>query len=1712
MSFFEKEYKENLITRIRDLIDGYTKDSILKEFLQNADDSGATELIVTYDGREHAALFSTEFEAAKGPALLVQNNASFKDKDFESITEIGAQGKSDDSASTGRFGQGFSSSFSVSDHPSFISSGRAYWFDVLKQAVSKGKKSSIIGWHEDSFDEISNWISTFKFTLFDKSAKTIFRLPLRNNETSKSSLISNEIFTIDDFYKWCDEWRVDYDNLLFLRHVNKLTLQEITSDGTKIIHLQISTLNDQQIDTLNKEIEKEFGQTPLETCEAWLKSKGNLPYFKYHHEFEILYFDRNENKIERNHQKWAVANGLFRGDDNSLIHQAIKALSIEKSSRKVLPWAGVAIKLNEDNLPQKVKGKTFTFLPLPIHSLHPVHIHGWFDLNPKRTELTFDGSGQDKDILIKWNEMLLVQAVGKIWADLLAFIKDEHNAKAYYDLWLRKEDTVFDEFLSKGFYSSIVKLNSVLCTNVNGQSWLSPLHNTPFVFKKSNENLLDAFIHHFEIMQPTPPSFILKKFKSINQNIEEITPESIRCFIGLQTQDIEYPIDFGKMPLAMLNELSWFSEILTYCAGEDNDYSLIDNLPLELTEANNIYKINIPTIFQKKPEIELFQDKACLFISTGIVETIERTELLPKSWLLPTPKNVLSVIYDNIDEFDVNKDWIVKLIEYMCNQSDEDFREAYDVFSKLKILKTVDDGLISLDNEESHPLPILIKKEDIANIKFLTLAKISLIHPEFLDVYRPLLKKGVLHELSSAVLIEHLLMIEEHSFFKKPEAREYLLSVLTENIDWINSIKQNDAKFNVFCEIPFIQTENDNLHSVNSNKNIYLPSDFSPPNHISSLSGDYELIRLDHNNLRELLKECSIEEQTFKNYLIDVIIPFLEKTSNKEERNFVLIWLAETWDKLAESATPEEVELLLALLKTSLIIPNFNQTKTLKPTQYYHPHFFSSLPKFLRNEQFCPVIFEKHSKAWLRFLRELGTADQIMPLHILGKVNDIIEDGIQGSAIDLLNYISNKFEVFEYLEYEDNLFLDTLGKMPWFPTAKPNKLLKPSHEYNKLDYPNKLILERHLNVAGGAHYSLHRAVRLGKKDIYVDINEIGMAKKLGVLTSLPVTSVFESFESLTKIEPKSSIEQARIRAYATDFYKYIGRKKVSTIPDRIKNSSIRIQDNWVASSQTFQVQTNLSGIYYWENVINGEKDQSLKDGLELLGVKSRPSVDFLIDRLLHIPILVPLNKLQIRDTKCILNELQQNRASLPTDISIPLLAKSNMLFDCDNLFIDDLPSFNHAQIKNEELALCNNLYYSLGKQLKVKSLAEVIDGQIWLDETVISSEISERAILVQSNLQSEYLKTAIIRLNYHEGKISDNEIHSANLNEVIPRKIQFYEKLAVNYFADNLWVYGDDSATAFSDSQEKTLHILNQDDVEDMCESISEHITSNAKLSIESYSIISRILRNDINGKEIIAFLDKKKIKSLPDKFNIEEDDVLIEEQVDFSTIEQEYENQVETNVVEKKAKSATRVQSLIRDAIRPSVTRNDIVENKSEYSQGSSTNNRTSHSASSNSKLDSHPKTNIFRPESISSNRRLPVYAGKPMGETSCDGESTSAQKIGSRGEDYIIENQNQYLLSPHNSLKKMQINNEGFDILETNKDGDIVRYIEVKTLTGPWGDGGVSVTLPQVAFAYEHKNWWLIVVENLNDEPVEVHQLNNPILEMNKVMFDCSWKNGVI
>ena len=177
--------------------------------------------------------------------------------------------------------------------------------------------------------------------------------------------------------------------------------------------------------------------------------------------------------------------------------------------------------------------------------------------------------------------------------------------------------------------------------------------------------------------------------------------------------------------------------------------------------------------------------------------------------------------------------------------------------------------------------------------------------------------------------------------------------------------------------------------------------------------------------------------------------------------------------------------------------------------------------------------------------------------------------------------------------------------------------------------------------------------------------------------------------------------------------------------------------------------------------------------------------------------------------------------------------------------------------------------------------------------------------------------------------------------------------------------------------------------------------------------------------------------------------------------------------------------------------------------------NNHNSSNSSNNIGGGNKNYSNFFPNQSkkkiVSSNDRKPVYVGKDreVDEEQQKSQRESAKEIGDKGENYILANKETLLLSKTNYFQKAPTNNKGFDIYEKDENGQTIRYIEVKTLTGQWGQGGVGITEHQLEFAQKLKDkWWLFVVENINTDNTKIYKFKNPVLEANRFMFDNSWK----
>lgn len=87
---------------------------------------------------------------------------------------------------------------------------------------------------------------------------------------------------------------------------------------------------------------------------------------------------------------------------------------------------------------------------------------------------------------------------------------------------------------------------------------------------------------------------------------------------------------------------------------------------------------------------------------------------------------------------------------------------------------------------------------------------------------------------------------------------------------------------------------------------------------------------------------------------------------------------------------------------------------------------------------------------------------------------------------------------------------------------------------------------------------------------------------------------------------------------------------------------------------------------------------------------------------------------------------------------------------------------------------------------------------------------------------------------------------------------------------------------------------------------------------------------------------------------------------------------------------------------------------------------------------------------------------------------------------------------------------NNPGFDVLSRNKDGNVVRRIEIKSIGGVWTDFGVWMSATQMEDnRASGDDYWLYVVEHASDpDAATLHRIQNPAGQATKFGFDPGWQ----
>ena len=416
---------QDLTRRIQNILREYPFDiTVLKELLQNADDAKATKMWVILDKRTHTAegILSERWMDLQGPALLVWNDSTFSEKDFDGIQRLGLGSKRSESETIGQYGIGFNVVYHLTDCPSFISAGETlcvfdphcHYVDGADR-LSPGRRINVTSGFWNDFPGMKSsflreGLQKFPSELMEGS---LFRFPLRHttNHIKASEILdhsgspSPRPLTADIMHKHLKKWAPDMKKaLLFLNNVRELQFLVIEQTNTS---LEVEcTFQVHFIDSEQAIKSRDIVHTAVT---AFTQKSGSRSCVERYH---ITTTESHSHSTSSSTTEcWLIQQGVGDIADDSVHWEYIS---------QVKPRHGIAVLLSDKGKRSRSNfaGEVFCFLPLPIQSNLPVHVNGHFVLDASRRALWKSTQPDHVDDRSKWNKNLL-NAISSSYANLL---------------------------------------------------------------------------------------------------------------------------------------------------------------------------------------------------------------------------------------------------------------------------------------------------------------------------------------------------------------------------------------------------------------------------------------------------------------------------------------------------------------------------------------------------------------------------------------------------------------------------------------------------------------------------------------------------------------------------------------------------------------------------------------------------------------------------------------------------------------------------------------------------------------------------------------------------------------------------------------------------------------------------------------------------------------------------------------------------------------------------------------------------------------------------------------------------------------------------------------------------------------------------------------------------------------------------------------------
>ncbi|KAF9904120.1 hypothetical protein EC991_002997 [Linnemannia zychae] len=387
--FFQQE---DIVDRIKGILTDYDPPGIFNEYLQNASDAGATTFSVVLDTRMfgRSKLLSQGMEKWQGPALIFYNDAKFTEEGFAALCKLGVGNKRDDTSKVGRHGLGFNSAYHFTDVPSIVSGNSIVFFDPHMSNLPKSRDAfgNLVAQKghrydlrklssETLADQLEPYKGHFGCDMEAFFEGTLFRIPLRCKGTQKAgkSSVSDDGWTVAQvrnmFTSWIEDAKI---GMLFLRNIKSIELSDGLSPKVSVI-------------------KRDNSDTP-----AMLYMSESIPSDCYHVSVvDIISTSAGIGTADSS--KWLVY------VEDSLPADATEHIRSLVQKHHWSTQSGMAVPLADDRSLKSCRGRLMVYLPTPIETKLPFHLHAGFALTTNRKILAggTDGSNQISD----WNTYLL---------------------------------------------------------------------------------------------------------------------------------------------------------------------------------------------------------------------------------------------------------------------------------------------------------------------------------------------------------------------------------------------------------------------------------------------------------------------------------------------------------------------------------------------------------------------------------------------------------------------------------------------------------------------------------------------------------------------------------------------------------------------------------------------------------------------------------------------------------------------------------------------------------------------------------------------------------------------------------------------------------------------------------------------------------------------------------------------------------------------------------------------------------------------------------------------------------------------------------------------------------------------------------------------------------------------------------------------------------